>query len=547
MLMKKDFLTKLLFTKFLNFRFSVFLGLFIVIFFNQYPLYSQKQTKNRKQSIDKRIKQKKILKLTLEEAIRQVIDNNLTIQNAKYEIVKSDSEFLKNESKYSWKALGEIQYFQTVLPNNNVNFIRGNKQQNNKYSVGIEKQFETQTYMKLEASTVRFDSSAFESQLIPAQFQILAVRPLYTGALSFTISQELLKYSFGKTDKNTKKILKTQSIMKVDEMVFILTNLVAQSLIQYWTIGILDSSVETYEKLLRNTKRIRNITIRKRRIGLAERFEINQWNSVVHEIENKLEDAKRERNKAKRDLIRILNVDPASEISGVTDLTEQIPNDIDLDKDVEYAYEHRIDLKNVRREIEISKLNVENALEERKPSLKLSATYSPRGQTTNSAMYNFYFYNQGVFSFRYPESRADIKLSYPLWDEGVKGKIRDERSQARQLTIKETNLKREIRNELTNAYNGIRASHEILKISRKTENETDRFYSGIMRGYGQGRFSAVAVKNALDSNIQAKLGVIQSRINFNINLLRYELAKNHLFEKYGIDVYKIIDSIKKNK
>ncbi|MCB1191230.1 MAG: TolC family protein [Leptospiraceae bacterium] len=531
----------------LNFRFFVFFYVFISIFFNDFPLYSQKSPQKLEKSSDKKTNNKKILKLTLEEAIRQVIDNNLTIQNAKYEIVKSDSEYLKNESKYAWKALGEVQYFQTVLPNNRVNYFSGNKQQNNKYSVGVEKQFETQTYIKIEGSTVRYDSNAFESDFIPQQFKILAIRPLYTGALSFTISQELLKYSFGKTDKNTKKILKAKSIIKVDEMIYTLTNLVAQSLVQYWTIGILDSSVQTYQKLLQNTKNIRNITARKKNIGLAERFEVNQWNSVVHEIEIKLENAKRERDEAKRNLVRILNVDPASEISGVTDLTTALPNDINLERDINYAYEHRIDLKNLKREMEISKLSVENALNDQLPSLKLSATYSTRGQTVNSSMYNFYFNNQGVSSLRYPESRADLNFSYPLWDEGVKSKIRDERSQEKQLQIRENNLKKEIRDDIVSAYDGILASHKILKTSQTTEAETDRFYNGILKGYGQGRFSAIAVKNALDSNIQAKLGAIQSKINYNINLLRYDLAKNYLFEKYGIDVYKIIDSLKTKK
>jgi hypothetical protein len=34
-------------------------------------------------------------------------------------------------------------------------------------------------------------------------------------------------------------------------------------------------------------------------------------------------------------------------------------------------------------------------------------------------------------------------------------------------------------------------------------------------------------------------------VNFNINLIRYDLAKNYLFEKYDVDVYKVLDELKK--
>lgn len=73
------------------------------------------------------------------------------------------------------------------------------------------------------------------------------------------------------------------------------------------------------------------------------------------------------------------------------------------------------------------------AEDEDMPSLKLSGTASSRAQSLISPQDNYYLGNyNGIRSWKYPEYRADITLSYPLWDKGVKTSIRDA-----QVNIKE--------------------------------------------------------------------------------------------------------------
>jgi hypothetical protein len=55
-----------------------------------------------------------------------------------------------------------------------------------------------------------------------------------------------------------------------------------------------------------------------------------------------------------------------------------------------------------------------------------------------------------------------------------------------------------------------------------------------------GRFNALAVKNALDTYVQNQLQEIQARINYNINLMRYDLSKNALLDKFEINVDKLV-------
>ena len=106
-------------------------------------------------------------------------------------------------------------------------------------------------------------------------------------------------------------------------------------------------------------------------------------------------------------------------------------------------------------------------------------------------------------------------------------------------------MTREIEDELRTRYEAIKSSYLVLLTAKRTEEETKKFYDGLVTKFIQGRYSALAVKNALDAFTQAQLVGFQAKVNFNINLLRYDLAKNYLFEKYDIDVYKVLDELKK--
>ncbi|WP_411824901.1 TolC family protein [Leptospira sp. 'Mane'] len=490
---------------------------------------------------------KKVLHLTVAQAIEQVIENNIIVQNAKLEIVKADTPELKNQSRFTWKALAGIQSSKQYFPDNRNNLFLGTQRQNDKISAGIEKQFRTGTYFKTEVSSVRFDTNAFENPYNPqtASFSALATKPMYTGAVSFTLSQELLKYGFGRTEEDKEKLLKNQTLLVRENYINILTQLVVKILVDYWSLGIIDSQISTFEKVLKNTEEIRRLTIRKQSLGLSEGFEVNQWNQAYLRASSQLEKSRVDRLEAERNLVRVLNVDPSSSVAGVTDLTETLPIGIDREKDKAYALKNRIDYLMLQRQKEIARLALANANDEDNPSLKASVSYSSIGQNFISPQEAYIARQNGITSLRFPQVSAELKMSYPLWNQGTKAGIKEAEVNQQVIDIQLSSLEQEITQEIDTRYEMIISSHALLEDLKKTKKETEVFYNGLMERFRQGRFTAVNVKNALDSLAQAELGVTQARINFNINLVRYELAKNSLFEKYGVDLYAILAEVEK--
>jgi outer membrane protein TolC len=488
---------------------------------------------------------KKPVSLTIEQAVKYVIQNNVSVQNAKYEIIKADSPELKNSSKFVWKIIGSVTVFKQLQPLNNANLFAGAKLSQDRITGGFEKQFSTGSYFKFEGYSQRFDSSAFENpNTTSPRFAVLGAPPLYTAGLNFTLSQELLKSSFGKTEENLEKIYKNQTKMKRDEMVNLLTQLVVSVLIDYWSLSIYDSQVETFQKLLENTKEIRDLTIRKRNLGLSEGFEVNQWNSIYSKTESLLEKAKMQRLQKERDLVRILNVDPNSKISGVTDLYDKPPKSTNIEKDTEYAFQNRLDLIMNRRSMEMAGLGLENATENQKPSLKASLKYGSIDQNYVSAIDNWSS-SKGVYAFMYPQLYAELKMDYPLWNAEIQAEIKAASVDKESFKIREQQLKDIIRDEIKDRNELVNTSYSILQESIKTQKETRDFYNGLLSRFRQGRYNALTVKTALDALVQSELGVTQAKINYNINLLRYELAKNSVFENYGVDIYRIISEATK--
>ncbi|MBK8394367.1 MAG: TolC family protein [Leptospiraceae bacterium] len=488
-------------------------------------------------------KPKKVLKLTMKETVQRSVEFNPNIRNAKYELVKYDSGFLKSESKYSWRLVGGAEITEGRLPYNQANIFSGTKTQTNKYNLGVEKVFNTGTYFKIDASTQRFDSNAFENSFTsPSGFSALGLPPLYTGAITATLSQDLLKNTFGLQDRNNQTILKNQSEITKEELSLKLSNTIVGALVDYWTYSVSDSSTATFEQLLKNTKNIRDLTKQKTGLGLAEGFEINQWNALYTQTENQLEKAKLERDENKRKLIRNLNLTSDSEIGSITDMETELPPNLDYDKDLEYAFQNRGDWRSMKLKREIAELSMKNAKDNALPSLKVSGSYSYQGQTLISPQDNFTNGTNGIPSFKYHNLNANAKLSYPIGDTGVKAELRDSAILERQINILEDDLKKEIADELRARVDAVIIGHKILQNATKTRKESENYYNGLLNSFRQGRFTAVAVKNALDTLVQNQLQEVQAKVNFNINILRYELTKNSLLKKFDIDVEKLVPS-----
>lgn len=483
----------------------------------------------------------KTTKLKLDEAINRALENNPNILRKKLDLAKADTDEQKNQGRYAWRAVADASIDQQKLPFNQNNLFSGTKQQTNTYNAGIEKLFSTGTYFKVNVNTKRFDSNAFEDQFrTPAGFGGLGIGPLYTSSINLTIAQDLLKNAFGYKERKTEQILENNTLILKDQLEQELSQLIVESLVDYWDYSVKDNSVETYEQLLENTKNIRNLTIRKRSLGLSEGFEVNQWNALYAQAESQLQKAIVDRDEAQRKLVRTLALDPNTKFNEVTPLVDTLPSKVNYDSDLAYAYKHRADFRNMARKKENSELGLKIAKSDALPTLKVSGTLGYQGQNLISTGENFSDKNNGITSQKFPVRQGAVDFSYPLNDKGVEAGIRDAEITKRQALLEESDLVKAVADDVKTRIDLLKSSYKIYENARVTEEESKKYYNGVVRSFQQGRFNAVAVKNALDSLVQDQLSLIRAKVDYNINLHRYYVAKNSLFEEYKIDKEKLV-------
>ena len=475
--------------------------------------------------------------LTLAEAVNLLLEHNSELRLQRLELLKADTEEKKNDSQYTPIVGLKYQGLKKKDKPLGSTVFTGTETTSDTYAASVKKLFSSGTYFEVEASHQRYDTNAGESAAVQGTLLAqLAQPPLYSGVLKVILRQELARNSFGYSQRRLNLIARNKSKIQRETLIFNLSQLIVKTMVDYWSLAVAEESLDTARTLLTNTQSVRAITARKRALGLAEYFELNQWNALVSQAEAQVRGALLQRDAARRELLRTLNLPPDLEVAGQTQLEENLPADLDRAKDLKLAFETRPDLKNLRLQMDNAKAALQLAKNQRLPSVTIGGALAHRDFSfeKNSSFHE-------VPRGRYPEYAVEFKVEYPLWDEGVRVDIRNAKVSLRQLDEQDRLLKRKVEDEILEGLDRIRANHEVLQKAVDAEKQTAAFYNGLVYRYRQGRFTAVAVKNALDALAQSRQALMQARVNFNISLVRYELARNSIFRKFHVDIDKVID------
>ncbi|MEQ8352634.1 MAG: TolC family protein [Leptospiraceae bacterium] len=481
--------------------------------------------------------------LSMKQTIQLVLNNNTSVRIQQLEILKSDTELLKDESQYTPKVDFSFESYVNKQKQTPSTIFQGTQTNQDTYTAGIEKLFRSGTYFRLEGSDTRVDTNAGEGSAAQSNSLLsqLAQPPLHTGAVRILLQQELLKNAFGYNQSRLSDIRRKQALIERERLEFELAQLTVGAMVDYWTLAIAEKEVETSRDLLKNAAYVRGITAQKTGLGLAEPFEVNQWNAVVAQARARLQQAELDRDSQRRNLLRVLNLDPGIQLSGATELIETAPPEVDMQRDIENALATRPDIRIIRRQLEIARLSEDIAENNLLPSVTLGGSYASKDVARYSGS-AFDAVPQG----KYPEYSVQFKIEYPLWDEGARVEARNARINRRQLRLQEEQISRQVSDDIRQSRDQIKVAYQSVQEARVALANTQAFYYGLVRRYRQGRFSADAVKNALDALVQSRQALTRALINYNISLIRYDLARNAVFTKYDINIDEVIDRLRES-
>ena len=77
-----------------------------------------------------------------------------------------------------------------------------------------------------------------------------------------------------------------------------------------------------------------------------------------------------------------------------------------------------------------------------------------------------------------------------------------------------------------------------------TCKESEAFYNRMLARTRTGKLNFQLVGQALESMVASRQRELEALVNYNIALLQFDLSKNEIFERYNIDVEKILAKVK---
>ena len=476
------------------------------------------------------------VELSIEDAIQLVLQKNLTLLRARYDVIQSDSSYRISQKKYAVNLGVGTNYVFQNNPSTSSSTFSGNEATSYGVSANAKKKFSTGTTVSVDVAQTYNATNA--SGFYIGTTYVPKTPDAWIPSVQLSVQQELLKNSFGYLDRLQDDRFEDEASENRRLIIDQLSGLVVQALVDYWQVSVNIEEVTNATSELESTRQVRNIIARNIRLGLNENFELNQYNALVAGAETHLAQAKQQLIASERKLLRTVNMPPDTKVPGVTNLSEELP-EIDRELAIMEALSKRVDYQIAVEALEETNRNINIAENSALPSLTaiLSVTGNSRNTDIGGA-------NGEALSLKYPSYNVGLQLSYPLWDEEIKTNLRNANLQRKQAEITAEELRVEIRDEVLDSIDQVELSYTILQNSRKAKTESERSYKKLIAKSRQGRFNSATVKSSFDVLIEARHQELQALVNFNVSLLRLQLTKNEIFENYNVDVEKLIDEVR---
>jgi outer membrane protein TolC len=474
------------------------------------------------------------VQLSIQDAINIVLEKNLTLQAAKYDVVMSDTQVRKLEKKYAPVISAEGQH---------LNFSDSPLASNSKgyqynAALGIQKLFVTGTTVGGGYRYQQLHNEAGITSFAGMNFPTPQSTNTFNGYF-INVQQELLRNSFGYADRKMDKIAKKQAESQRAYTVNLLSGLVVQALTDYWQVTIQKFALENARLEEKSNRQVRAIVARNVSYGLGESYDLNNYNARVANSVAKVAMTEQSLRNATRKLLRTVNMPVDTKIEGITNLIETLPN-LDANAALKAAFEKRVDFRNARNELEIAEMQDDLYGNQALPSL--TAYFNLVSQGTNQMIMFPGFPSAG--SLQSPQWQVGVRATYPLWDEEIKVNQRNAGMQLAQARIKLQNIEQEIRDEVLTRLENVRLTFEIFQNSRTSRKESEAFYNRMLARTRTGKLNFQLVGQALENMVANRQRELESLVNYNIALLQFDLAKNEIFERYKVDVEKILDKVK---
>ena len=460
-----------------------------------------------------------ILPLTLEQAMDMALEKNLDLKAARMNPQGVDYQLAAARAAFSPQMTSLYSYRNAASPNNNTLEARSTVTQiGQNYNVGMS---QTMPWYGGRL-TANFNNSRSATNSSQAQRN-----PSFQSNLQFNYTQPLLA---GFRIDQTRNQLRTLSVQRQIADIQLLTtieNTKANVRTAYWNLRQAIEQIEIQRRSLTLAQRLFEDNKTKVEIGTLAPIETTTSETQVANAEQALLNAQIQWRTAELNLKRLLAAGPDDEVYRATinpvETAARTIQRVDIPAAVQRAIAERTDLTQARRNLEVSRLNLELTQNSTKPQLDLQAGYNLSGlggpQFRNGELVEPGGYGQAISTIRgfdLPTWNLQFNFTYPLFMRAAKANYARAQLQLQQsmaqIQAQELTVSAQVTNAglaVENTYKQYQAAQKAREVAeRNAEAEQTRFDVGMSTNY-----NVVQAQTNLTTQRLAELRAIISYLN----------------------------------
>lgn len=499
------------------------------LLFFSFPLASEEIPTNQREE-----KAPATLTLTLKDAIRLALDNNLAIPAKRVEWKIADTEIQATRGAYDPLFYGEAYYGETVSPGAVVPLLGGLlgdaevRTDRCRGRVGIQGKLPPGTVVDLYHSSERVETDIETLLFTPYS-------PTYGTELGVSITQPLLRKAwleYGLADERMARNRRSRAHLAI---VHAAEALVADVEAAYWDLVSVLAERELRRKSLELADRFYQDVRAKLKLGHATEADLFSTETDIALQRESLaivEQQIRDGQNRLRHLVAPFNYPLAENVIVVPlDRPAVIAKRPDLVKCVEDALKNRREIQMKDIELENARVSLEKAGNELLPRLELRFT---GGATSTTDSYGKSI--SEVVDLEYPKWEAGFYFELPLGNVTARANYRRSRYQEELLKIERSILEQQIAREVKEAANAFDTAFTRIDTNSRAVALAVKRYMAEKERYDRQHSTAYQVLQMLRDVVQAEVNLEKAKADLNKAFSRLEKATGTLLNNRGISI-----------
>ncbi len=470
--------------------------------------------------------------ITLGTALNRLLDNNLSIQMMKYEVLKSDSNLQKFQTKFSPFISAKGSKSQSKLDRDSLDALYGTRVDENELGLKLGKNFRTGTLV------VAGYKNEYMDILEPSPLMTGRITTLQNPTLFIMLQQKLLKNSFGYNDRRQQDILVNMETSNRRLAEYQIAGLLTSGAIDYLSLGQAQEKLHAAQGQLYAYEQIYKAVKKNVAIGLFEDHYLNQFNALIASSKMKIAMNETSYKQSKLKLLNDLNLkQDDQEIDLVSLTTNRIV--FDRSQVLRVALKQRADVINARLAVDSAEKYLAILRNKKLPEATLS--YQAAKFATGKDYQETY---EEAMKDKYNNWEAKLEISKILNDKQAKISVRDAKYQLEQAKLKLVAVEKQVEVDVDNSLTAIASAYEALEQSQIMVDNAQQYLDTLLAKVKQGRISTVELKDAVDMRVGAHEAWAEVLSKYNMALIQLDLVTNSLLTKYKVDIDKILEEIK---